>query len=896
MNPLGIDSLFPRFSWCAASSSRPFAQTAYRIVVATSEEKLEDDVGDMWDSARVESDDSNQIEYKGRDLESSRRYFWKIMCWDQCGVASRFSEPAYFEMGLLHESDWTAQWIGASQEISAPLLRTTFMLSNQVEWARIHICGLGYHELHVNGCRISDQVLVPNWTDYDDRDMSDLLYPFSDDSLKKVLYLTHDVTRFLHPGINSIGVMLGNGWYNQRERIIEGALWYGSPRLFLQAEIRMVDGASVILKTDGRWKTSPSHIVQNNVFLGETHDLRMDQPGWTLPDFDDSLWHDALIVGRPKGVLCAQLCPPDRVIGTLEPVAIRDFGKTTRVCDMGRNLTGWIDLTVSGKRGDRIELWFAEEIDEEGQLQFDSAGGSDQIQRDAFILRGEGPDRFEPRFTWHGFRYVEISGDLERNRIVSVLGKIVHSDISRMGRFECSSDLLNRIQETCVATQLQNLHGGVPSDCPHRERLGYTGDGQVTAESAIYNLDMAAFYTKWIDDIMRSQNRKTGFVPHTAPFYGGGGGYAWGSACIILPWLMYLHYADVQILRRYYANMVQWMRYCGEHVDEEGIVISEEQGSWCLGDWSTPGEVTVPPSLVNTFFYLMDARTMVKIAQRIGCVEDAHAFQRQVLTIAECYHRRFFDPQKGNYADGKQGADAFSISAGVVPADEMDRVVRSLSDNIMVTNNGHLDTGIFGTPVLLDVLCETGQIDTAWAIVSGRTYPSYGHMLEQGATTLWENWNKDTGSHNHPMFGSVSAWFYRRIAGIRPDPEHPGYRNILIEPCNVGPLSRAASTLDTIRGSVSVSWCREAGAFHLDVRIPGNCRSSIHLPLEGEGPFSVYEGESELLIDSAADPGIGTPRLRSVEGNRAFLSTGSGEYHFRAVDIGFLSGNRGNYD
>jgi alpha-L-rhamnosidase len=359
---------------------------------------------------------------------------------------------------------------------------------------------------------------------------------------------------------------------------------------------------------------------------------------------------------------------------------------------------------------------------------------------------------------------------------------------------------------------------------------------------------------------------------------------------------MYLHYADVQILRRYYANMVQWMRYCGEHVDEEGIVISEEQGSWCLGDWSTPGEVTVPPSLVNTFFYLMDARTMVKIAQRIGCVEDAHAFQRQVLTIAECYHRRFFDPQKGNYADGKQGADAFSISAGVVPADEMDRVVRSLSDNIMVTNNGHLDTGIFGTPVLLDVLCETGQIDTAWAIVSGRTYPSYGHMLEQGATTLWENWNKDTGSHNHPMFGSVSAWFYRRIAGIRPDPEHPGYRNILIEPCNVGPLSRAASTLDTIRGSVSVSWCREAGAFHLDVRIPGNCRSSIHLPLEGEGPFSVYEGESELLIDSAADPGIGTPRLRSVEGNRAFLSTGSGEYHFRAVDIGFLSGNRGNYD
>ncbi|MBV9865389.1 MAG: glycoside hydrolase family 78 protein [Abitibacteriaceae bacterium] len=864
INPLGIDELHPRLSWMLASPQRGEQQTAYQVMVATTLERLNSRHPDLWDSGKVASGESVHVVYGGKPLQSRQPCYWKVRVWNRAGLVSQWSLPASWEMGLLKPQDWQAQWIGAGATEDndslttepSPYFRKTFTLNQQVKSARAYICGLGFYELYLNGHKVGGHVLDPNQTNYDTRNLRHLLYPVADETAKRVAYVTYDVTAYLKPGQNVIGVVLGNGWYNQRDRRVEGWMWYGTPRFILRLETTLQDGSRTNVSSDESWKVATGPIVHNGIFTGEIYDARLEQAGWNTSDYNDATWTLAHRVRPPVGTLRAQMAPPDKVMQTLKPIGLTNPKPDIYRFDLGQNLAGWARLRIQGPRATKITLRFIEE------------GGQDYGQADTYILKGEGVETYEPRFTWHGFRYVEVSGAPGPLTLDNLVGRVVHSAVEPAGKFECSNPLLNHILQNYQWTQLSNLHGGVPSDCPHRERLGYTGDGQITAPAAIYNFDMARFYTKWINDIGDAQNSKTGFVPHTAPFEGGGGGPAWGSAYVLMPWYVYLYYGDRKVLQDHYAGMKAWVQYLSTRTNQAGIVDKEEPGGWCLGDWCTPDKLELPPTLVNTSYYAHVAQVMADAAQVLGKSDDQTYFSALAAQIAANINRQFLDKTQGQYSIGRQGADAFPLAFGLVPVIDKENVFRHLLNNTL--NNAHFDTGILATPLLLDALTQNGQANTAYALLNQTTFPSYGDAINKGATTLWENWN-GAASHNHPMFGSVCRWFYSDVAGINPDPQQPGFKHILIRPQIVGDLTYARAEYRSLYGTIKSGWAKANGLLKLSVDIPANCTATVFLP----GKAANEVKESGLPISQAQ----AVKFLRSENGQVAY-AVGSGHYEF----------------
>jgi len=832
-----MDTRWPRLSWELASTERSQIQTAYRIVVSDDEDDAARGIGQHWDTGKVHSSDTFHICYQGKPLASGRRYYWKVWSWNQADRRSEDGEVAYFETGLLDPEDWTAKWIGAQKDISAPLFRKAFSIEKKVRKATVYISGLGYYELYLNGTRVGDQVLAPAWSDYDNRNITGLLYPFEDRTTKRVHYITHNVTDLLIQGNNAICVMLGNGFYNQSERTIEGNMSYGSPKLIFQLIIAYEDGARESVLSDESWKISAGPILFNNVFYGEVYDARLEQTGWACSGFDDSGWNQALPVRPPAGRLISQLCPVDKAISVLHPKSITHVKEDVYVFDFGQNFSGWVRIRAEGPAGTPITLRFAEECGEDGQLDVTSCGGEDQVQTDVYVMKGSGGiEQYEPRFTWHGFRYVEVSGFPGKPNLNDLEGIIVHAAVEETGHFECSEPLFNQVQHLYRWSQLSNLHGGVPSDCPHRERLGYTGDGHLTAEAAMFNFDMASFYTKWIEDIRDAQNRDTGFVPHTVPFNGGGGGVAWGCAYVIMPWLMFRTYGDKGLLEAHYEGMKRWLAYLATRNDHgEHLVLFEEPGSWFLGDWCVPGENELPPVLVSSFYYAYVTRIMSQIANVLGNDEDRDLFTEQFGRICSAINKQFLDEDKLIYSIGRQGADVFPFILDCVPP-ALDKEIWSRFLNHHRNNtSGRLDTGIFGTAFLFELLSERGEMALAVDIFLSKGYPGYSYMIEKGATTLWEYWD-GAGSHNHPMFGSVSAWFYKYIAGIRNHPDAVAFGRAVLKPFAVNRLSYASASVHTIRGKYAMHWCRKnAAKLRLEITIPSNGSADLYIPLHDVG-------------------------------------------------------------
>lgn len=885
-NPLGIDVLQPRLSWQLRAQARGEGQHGYQVLVASTPELLAAGIGDQWDSGEIPSEETLHIEYRGAPLRSRQRCWWMVRARDSRGQATGWSAPATFEMGLLEPEDWQASWIGAAEHIThAPCFRTEFSLEQPVIHARAYICGLGYYELRLNGHKVGDHELDPNWTNYDRREMRDLLYPIDDQSTTRALYVTYDITPLLQPGANALGVLLGNGWHNQREREVEGKLHYGPPRLLLQVEVELADGSRTVVVSDEHWRCANSPLVFNNIFIGEIYDARLEQPGWDLPGFDASGWAPVRPAARPRAPLRAQMSPPDRVMETLAPLARHEPRPGCYVFDFAQNFSGWVRLRVRGAAGDRVTLRFAEEIDADGALDVESTGGqgsSDtQIQRDVYILKGGGEECYTPRFTWHAFRYVEVTGYPGEPPLSALEGRLVHSAIAPIGDFTCSNPLLNAIQTLYRRTQLANYHGCVPSDCPHRERLGYTGDGQLTAEAAMLNFDVPGLYTKWLHDIADAQNRLTGFVPHTAPFYGGGGGPAWGAALPIVAWQLYQYYGDRRVLEEHYAGMAHWVAYLGTRTNDAGLVTREEPGGWCLGDWSLPGPAPLGedadplPALVNTAYYGYCARLLAQIAAVLGREEEARSYQALTDTIAQRFHLAFFDDARGCYGSGRHGTEVFALALGAVPAAELPRVLAHLRQNI-AANDDHLDTGILGTPLLLDMLVAHEYGELAYNILCQTSYPGYGFMLANGATTMWENWAKENGSHCHPMYGSVSAWFYRVLAGIQVDAGVPGFKRVIVRPHFLGDLSHASASLDTLRGPLAVAWQRTDGALSLQVIVPAGCQAHIVLPASAR----LCEGEQVVWDAQGYHAGIAGIRDASCADGALTIEVGGGDYRF----------------
>lgn len=892
VDPIGVDTPHPRLSWKLPPGPRGRKQSAYRVLVSDDPDSLRRGKGNLWDSGQVDSGRTVHIEYAGAELSSGLRCHWFVCSWDEHGTAGEFSEPAWFETGLLDETDWQGTWIRADESTSAPMFRKAFDVGEDVVRARAYICGLGYYELYINGQRVGDHVLDPNPTNYDKRTIRNPTYPFDDKTSRRVLYVTYDVTGFLRPGANTVGVMLGNGWHNQTARLAEGEMSYGPPRLFLQLNIEH-DGTVESLVSDDTWRYSAGPVVSDNLFYGEVYDARLEQEGWHEPGFDDSGWKQAETAAVPAGPLQSQLSPPDKVVGTVDPVALNEPRPGMVVFDMGRTFSGWAELHVAGPAGTKVQMRFAEELTEDGMLDFASAGGEEQIQQDTYVLKGDGKEVYRPRFTWHCFRYVDITGLPNPPTLETLRGLVVHSAVDTIGRFECSDRLLNRIHDMFCRTILDNYHGCVPSDCPHRERLGYTGDGQVVAATAMLNLDVPQLYTKWTGDIFDAQNRETGFVPHTAPFSGGGGGPAWGAACVIVPWEIFLHYADTRVLETCYPGMERWMDYLAAHTDEEGIVVSEEPGSWCLGEWSVPKGpdasfenlsdpfgIEVPPPLVNTFYYVLCSRLMARIAGALDRQDDGRRYRDLADRLTRAFHDRFFDPDRGCYSIGRQGADVFALAMNAPPPEERPRVLEHLLETID-DNDGHLDTGIFGTPLLFEVLTQAGRADLAYAIMTKTTYPGFGYMLERGATTVWENWAIECGSHCHPMYAGAGRWFYHALAGLEPDPDGPGYERIIVRPQPVDGLDSASAEIETIRGRAAVSWQRLADGLAVNVTVPPGSVASVHLPATGkvlETNVTIWDGSPREREAS----GIGSIRCES---GAVVVEIESGDYRFTCKGV-----------
>lgn len=867
-NPMGVETTSPRLSWKMKSDSRGESQTAYHILAASSEKLLESGIPDLWDSGLQSTDQSTQIEYKGRALKSGMKVCWKVQIYDNQQSKSGWSQTANWEMALLDPADWKATWIGAPESINtgkwrlpAPMFRKEFSLSKPVRRARAYISGLGYYELSLNGQKVGDHVLSPNQTNYDKRKLEKWNEAKIGNMTTTVLYETYDITGLLQSGANALGILLGNGWYIQADRPDDAMLWYNTPRVIAQFSIEYADGSKELIRSDENWKTAVSPIIYNGLHSGEIYDARMEQKGWNEPGFDDAKWANAEQVTPPTGKLKSQLSPPDRITREIKPVAVTEPAKGQYRFDLGEMISGWVQLKVSGPKGTKLQLHFTEEL------------GPGYDQTDTYILKGEGIETWEPRFTWHGFRYVDVSGSPTPLTLDNLEGKVVNTDIRPAGTFECSNPLLNQILANYRRTQLGNVHGGLPSDCPHRERRGYTGDGQISAKAAIYNFDLTQFYTKWLNDISDAQNHETGYVPNTTPYQDGGGGTGWGSAYIIIPWYFYQYYGDTRLLREHYAGMKHWIEYMKGQLDHDGILVN--QG---LGEWVPPELVQLPADFVNSCYYYHDCILMADISTALNNKADADYFRQLASRAKSDINRVYYNPASSEYSIGKQGANAFALAFGITEEKDIPNVFDNLLNKVINDNKTHFDTGILGTPLLLDALTANGRADVAYTLMNQRDYPGFGYMIEKGATTIWETWLGDA-SHSHPMFGSVCAWFYQSLGGIAPDPEHPGFKNTIIKPVPVNTLSYVNCTYPSPFGLIRSDWKLEGTDFLLDVEVPANSTATVFVLAEKEAQVS--ESDKEISEDSNL-------KLLRKEGNYVVFQVTSGNYHLKSRDAAKL--------
>jgi alpha-L-rhamnosidase len=872
-NPSVVDVLQPRLAWIniAEKGERGQTQTAYQIRVATSKKLL--GKPDLWDSENVLGGENNRIKYAGKPLQSRTECWWQVRVWDKDGKASAWSEPAFWRMGLLSSSEWKAKWIGAPWDgeqhfvrpdypgqkfddfgSAAPMLRKSFRIEKQVKSAVAYMTGLGYFEFYVNGHKAGDDVLVPNITNYGKRPLLGQMSINVKDNFKeyKVMYLAYDVTSLLSKGENALGAILGNGFYNPRMFWCEG---YGTPRFIGQMHISYTDGSEEIVASDESWKASKSPILKNMVYYGETYDARLEQPDWCKPTFKAEGWEPAAIKKAPYGKLVAQTSPSDKVMEQLQPLKIEKLANGNFKVDFGKEISGWVRLkNVSAPAGHQIDISFNSNL---------YSGDN------TYIFSGKGLENYAPRFNWFVFSGVEIKnwhGELKPENIVA---ESVHTDVPVSSVFETSNPLFNRINEIWRTSQQDNMHGAIASDCPHRERNGYTGDGQVACVTVMHNFDAKAFYQKWIADMLGAQDKTTGYVPNGAPWQPGcGGGVAWGAAICIMPWEFYLHTGAKDMLTDNYEGMKEYIRYMQTWVDKEGIMFSQRTGNdgqilkWFnLGEWVTPGDLPAD-EMVHTFYFWRCADLTAQTAKVLGNSDDAKKYADLAEQTRKAFWKRFYDEKTGSY--GKSGGNIFALKMGV-PADQYPKVVSALKADIKA-NKGHLDTGIFGTQFFFEVLSENGMYDLAYEAMNKKDEPGYGRWLELGSTTTREQWNED-GSYNHPMFGGGLVWFYRKLAGINADPEKPGYKHIVFRPQPVADLSYVKYYNQTVYGEAGIEWKKENGTFTAKLSVPVGCEATVYIPLLDGG----------IVNEEGNDDGV---KFIEDEANYKIFSVKSGHYQF----------------
>lgn len=862
-DPLGIDKIKPRLSWVLDSSERGHKQTAYQILVASSEAHLKADKGDLWETGKVTSNQSNHIVYDGKSLQSHMQCFWKVRVWDDENESSTWSKSAVFTMGLLKESDWNAKWIGSKDNLEIILLRREFDVIKPIARAYAYICGLGFYELHLNGKKVGDYVLDPGWTDYG----------------KTCLYTTYDVTKYLIKGRNSLGVMLGNGMYNiTGGRYTKFTGTFGPQKMIFQMHIEYTDGTSNTVLSDNSWRMYNSPIIFTCIFGGEDYDARLEQYGWDMLGFDDSSWKVADVVDGPGGRLVSQNSPPIKVMQVFKTVKITEPSPGVYVYDLGQNFSGWPQLTVKGTEGATVKMIPGELLDERGMVNQKNSGAPSFFQ---YTLKGKGTEVWHPRFTYYGFRYVQVEGATRNQDEISkgipfiqdIEGHFVHSSAETVGSFSCSNKLFNSIHKIINAAVLSNLQS-ILTDCPHREKLGWLEVSHLMGPSIIFNYNVPLFYDKIINDMSEAQH-PTGYVPTTAPDYRGIRGVyadapAWGSAYVITPWYVYQRYNNKEVLEKHYEGMKKYVEYLGSRAEDN--IISYGLGDWCdYGPKRSGFPQNTPVALTSTAIYYYDIKILQKTAEILGKPEEAEYYRSLAEEVNNTFNKKFFNEKADLYATGSQTSNAVPVFMGLADNLKIPALLEKLVNNIR-SNNNHLTCGEVGLPFIIQTLNKYGRSNVVYDIASRRDVPSYGYQVEYGATTLTEAWDPNEGmSHNHCMLGHIEEWFYNGLAGINPDPNGVGFSKIIIKPQVVGDLKWIKGSYKSIYGEIISNWRIENGTLYLDITIPVNTTATVFIPakkLEDITESSRPTADCEYI------------KFLRMESNAAVFTAGSGTYNF----------------
>ena len=910
-----MDETGPRLSWQLETSSpaRGQRQSAYQVLVSGSREALQADRGDLWDSGRVAQDRTTNVPYHGQALGSRMACFWKVRVWDGSGLPSNWSEAGTWSMGLIHPTDWQARWIShrdqaplhkSRTELYLPptrLYRREFRAEKPVRRAVLYASALGDVDLRLNGRRVSEERFAPGWSDY----------------RKRVYYRGYDVTSLLTHGANALGAELAEGWYSGYvgygllvgygpNRV--GRYFYGkTPALLAQLEVEYADGTREVVGTGPEWKvTDKGPTREADILMGEAYDARKELPGWDRPGYDASGWEPAILAaanGSTKATFSDAAGNREVELGFVKPekmeaypgVPVRAAGELTAqritepkpgtyIFDLGQNFSGVVRLKVKGPAGTQVRLRFGEMLHPDGRLMTENLRRARAT--DTYILRGDPQgETWSPRFTYHGFQFVEVTGYPGKPGLDAVTGVVLHSDTPRTSSFACSDPVMSRFYQNAVWTQLANFFE-VPTDCPQRdERLGWMGDAQAYVRAATYHADVSAFYTKWLRDVEEAQ-LPDGAYPDYAPypmFHGGRTGYgtAWMDAGIICPYTIYRVYGDTRVIERHWASMRRFMAFRSER--SRGFHGVKDGNGW--GDWLSLGETT-PIEYVDAVYYAYTARLMAEMASAVHDEEDAAGYGRLFGEIKNTFNSDYVHPD-GTLKVETQSAYVLALWADLLP----EALRKPAADHLagMIRKNGdRMATGFLGTKPLLPVLTATGHHDLATRLFQSRQFPSWGYEVVNGANTVWERWNsytKEGGIHepsmnsfSHYAFGAVTEWMFQSLAGI--DTDGPGYARIILRPGPAAGQSPDVPALDWVKaeyqsphGPIRSEWRRAGHTFELTVSAPPNTTGTVYLPAAGREKIT----ESGKPLGNAE--GV---RFLRMEGDRAVLQIGSGSYHFKA--------------